>query len=517
MGKTIHFIAMLVLVGFVVIASTLMISRGVCCADDGSFALLAKNLAWGHGYASSIGYHSSIFSLKLFDPTVQTTGPTLIFPTAFTIWLFGNQYWVPGATQIFIWLALLFTIYKILCSVTEPNKVSAASAVFLILIYAVSPYHFEQWCSLLGEVPSILLVILGFTLWAIDPSSKHRLTWTSLLIGLAVMTKLLSLIYLAVFSMSVLIWNLSSDKADKVQRALADVLWVGGLCLLPLMCFEVWKFLTLGFAGYVDNILQLLDYARGQGMLNKPFSINQLTERAHDFYLRFGVSISEMLLLGGASVYLVFQTGRNWLRRLIAVLFTGAVIHLTYWLIFSLGWPRYFYSGLMLLCFIISIPLLVIEKNKDRILYLLILALLLTGTLWRSKLLTGTLWPTNYPILIPDAWFTAAIDRQHQVLVTEFLDANFDKRPFVTLWGGSVTDLEYLLQGVANFTGYRGLKPQDFQREFLIVTNTKFDKYAGSEDQQFKSLVSNCGLPVLIAEPYTIYDCKPTETINENL
>lgn len=92
--------------------------------------------------------------------------------------LFGNQYWVPGATHIFIWLTLLFAIYKTLGWVTESSRVSASAAVFLVLVYAVSPYHFEQWCALLGEVPSILFVIFGFTLWAIDPYSKHRHNWS---------------------------------------------------------------------------------------------------------------------------------------------------------------------------------------------------------------------------------------------------------------------------------------------------------------------------------------------------
>lgn len=495
-----------------------MISRGVCCADDGSFALLAKNLAWGYGYASSIGYHSSIFPLTLFDSTVQTTGPVLIFPTALVIWLFGNQYWVPGATHILIWLTLLFAIYRTLGSVTESSRASASAAVFLVLVYAVSPYHFEQWCTLLGEVPSILFVILGFTLWAIDPYSKHRIIGASLLIGLGVMTKLLSLIYVATFVLSVFAWNLSSDKADKIRSALIGLFWVGGFCLLPLVCFEVWKFLVLGFSGYVDNTLQFLEYARGQGIIGKPLIIDQLTERSQNFYSRFGVSISEILLFGLASIYLAFKIGDNWFRRLIAISFAGTFAHLIYWLFFSVGWPRYFYSGLVFLCFILSTPLLVINKKKGLAIYLLAIAILLTGAIYRPKLLTGTVWPINYPILVPDTWFTATPARKNQLLVTEFLDANFERRPFVAFWGGSVTDLEYLSRGVANFIGYQGLKSQDYQRGFLLIKNMEFDKYkyGGSEEQQFKSLIARCGLPVLIAEPYTIYDCKPTETTNRN-
>lgn len=519
MGKTIHFTALLVFVSFVLIASTLMISRGVCCADDGSFALLAKNLAWGYGYASSVGYHSSIFSLKLFDSTVQTIGPVLIFPTALMIWLFGNQYWVPGATHILIWLTLLFAIYKILCSVTESNRISAAAIVFLILIYAVSSYHFEQWCALLGEVPSILFVILGFILWAIDPFSKRRLAEASLLIGLGVMTKLLSLIYLVTFVISVFFWNLSSNKAVKIRSALTDLFWASGFCLLPSACFEVWKLFVLGLSGYINNALQFLEFFRGQGMIiNKPLIIEQLTERSQIFYSRFGISISEMLLFGLANIYLAFKISDSWFRRFIAISFAGTFAHLIYWLLFSVGWPRYFYSGLVFLCFIMSTPLLVINKKKGLAVYLLAIAILLTGAIYRPKLLTGTVWPINYPILIPDTWFTKTPERKNQLLVTEFLDAHFDRRPFVAFWGGSVTDLEYLSRNVANFIGYQGLKSQDYERGFLLIKNMEFDKYkyGGSEEQQFKSLIAKCGLPVFIAEPYIIYDCKPTETTKRN-
>lgn len=242
---------------------------------------------------------------------------------------------------------------------------------------------------------------------------------------------------MAVFVLSVFAWNFSSDKSDKIRSALADLLWVGGFCLLPLACFEVWKLFMLGFAGYADNTLQFLEYARGQGMTNNLLIIEQLTERSQNFYSRFGVSISEVLLLGLASVYLAFKIGSNWVLRLTAVSLAGAFIHLIYWLFFSVGWPRYFYSGLILLCFIASTPLLVINK-KGLVIYLLVIAIFLTGAIWCTKLLTGTLWPTNYPILIPDTWFTATPERKNQLLVTEFLDAYYDRRPFVAFWGGGL-------------------------------------------------------------------------------
>jgi hypothetical protein len=57
--------------------------------DDAFFAVVAKNVASGVGYASS--YHE----VKPYDEEIST-GPSVILPTALLARAFGNKLWVPG-------------------------------------------------------------------------------------------------------------------------------------------------------------------------------------------------------------------------------------------------------------------------------------------------------------------------------------------------------------------------------------------------------------------------------------
>ena len=499
-NQSAHIIVAIVLLSFVSVSSALVIARGVCCADDGAFALLAKNLAWGSGYASSIGWHSSTFPLTLFDSSVQTTGPTLIFPAALAIRVFGNQYWVPGAVQILVWLILLFGIYRALSLVATQSRVSAMMAVFLILVYAASARHFEQWWALLGEVPAILLIMLGFAVWAVEPLSTRHTLGASLLIGLAVTTKLLTLVYVGVFIFSVSIWHWSHTGARAPRRALRQLFSVSVLCLLPLAGFEFWKFSVLGADGYVNNIREFIDYFNRLATSAEPATFQHVLERTQDFSSRFAVSLPGMLIFGAGSVYLALRSRESWLGRLTVISYIGVVAHSLYWLTLSNGRPRYIYMGIVVLCFIASTPLLAINKIQGRVVYLVLVTAFFVGTAGRMTQ------------ALPDLWFTASLPRQGQARVTEFLNARLDQRPFAAYWGGSVTDLEYLSGGVASFIGYRGLTPEHLSQGFLLVKNDKFDrfgKFVGGDDQEFAALVARCGSPVLAAPPYAVYDCKP--------
>src|SRR5687767_14443995 len=70
---------------------TLVFTNGLCCADDSAIAIVAKNLALGHGYATSL-QHRGTPGLHAFDFGIST-GPALIVPASVLIRVFGNQPW----------------------------------------------------------------------------------------------------------------------------------------------------------------------------------------------------------------------------------------------------------------------------------------------------------------------------------------------------------------------------------------------------------------------------------------
>ena len=84
-------------------------SLGVHCFDDALNATVAKNLAAGLGYGSTLASGE----LRPFDLSI-TTGPTVILPAALGIAVAGNRPWVPGTTLVLLWSTLMVVLYVIL-------------------------------------------------------------------------------------------------------------------------------------------------------------------------------------------------------------------------------------------------------------------------------------------------------------------------------------------------------------------------------------------------------------------
>jgi len=98
------------LIIFAVIVYGHVFSNGLCCADDSTFATVAKNLAFGKGYVESTPLDGSI-GVKPFDPAVGT-GPTVIIPAAALVYVLGNVPWAPGfATATISFSLLLFLAF----------------------------------------------------------------------------------------------------------------------------------------------------------------------------------------------------------------------------------------------------------------------------------------------------------------------------------------------------------------------------------------------------------------------
>jgi hypothetical protein len=477
---------------FVLLNLAFVMSWGVCCADDALFATVAKNLAWGFGYSSSLG-HGPNGVLERFEVNI-TTGPTLILPVSGAVRLLGNQFWVPGAVQVTLWTVLLVAVWRALGAVASRGRAGIVGALFLLVIYSVSPYHFEHWFAMLGEVPAALALVLSLTIWAAHPESRQRCFFAAMLCSLAVVTKLLAVIYAATFlAAAVVVVGLSGHRELKHLWRLLGPFLVG--FLVPILAFEAWKAALLGGEAYLAHLRGLAYILSNQGTSHSAFWPAEITTRLIAFSTRFGVSLPGLLVLAVFGGSLVWRTGSPAFRRLYLVLGAGIVVHTCYWLVLSIGWPRYIYMGVILLCALVSIPYLALEGRGPIMLYSAALALSLLGTVGRL----------HGPIAgLGGAWFAPSTFRLNQDSVVRFLDARLDRRPFVGQWAAPVADLEYLSKGVLGFKGYSALTLADLSRGVLVVTNSRFHD-AG--DKQFSSFVTSCGQPVLAAAPYAIHEC----------
>jgi len=476
---------------FVAINAAFVVGAGVCCADDGFTATIAKNLAWGFGYSTSLGYATPYFSVERFDAHA-TTGPTLVLPVSVAIRILGNRAWVPGAVQVTLWTLLPVSIWRALGPMATPPRAAVAGAAFLLVSYAVSPYHLEHWYAMLGEVPAALAILLAFTVWAVDPLSSRRLFVAAVALSMAVLTKILALVYAATFLVTAAAVGLRGVRDRKTLGRLL-ISFVVGL-VLPLATFEAWRAVSLGPGGYMGQVRALGRLMRAQG-ISGAFSAAEITTRLIAFDTRFGVSLPGLLVLAVFGGAVAWRTGSPAFKRLFAALLTGVAVHAFYWLVLSIGWPRYFFIGLVLLAALVTIPYLALEGRAAIVLYSVALAVSLIGVAGRVAL----------PLQAPGGrWFAPSSIRSSQKKVVRFLDARADRRPFIGQWWAPVADLEYLSEGVLNFKGYRALTPQDLSRGVLVVTNSRFDD---ASDEAFQSLLAGCGRPVHAAPPYAIYEC----------
>lgn len=143
-AKRFHLILTLImLLAFSGFTLLFVINRGICCADDAWYAVVAKNLASGRGYTSTLQNGPPVFRSIAFDPTVGT-GPTSIFPAALFIKIFGNTYWAPGLSHVVLVTGLLALIgnrvYKWLGCSALPQMAGS----FFFLNYALLAYHFTH-------------------------------------------------------------------------------------------------------------------------------------------------------------------------------------------------------------------------------------------------------------------------------------------------------------------------------------------------------------------------------------
>src|SRR5438093_1404318 len=182
--------AVLLLVIFAVIVYGHVFSNGLCCADDSMYATIAKNLAFGKGYVQSTPLDGSI-GPRPFDPAVGT-GPTVIVPAAALVYAVGNVPWAPGFATATISFSLLLFLGILLRNTAGGGAYVCTS---ILLLYSVTAgLHFEHWYSLLGEAPAALLCAAGAGVLAKNPERRSSLVVASLMYGLALMAKLLSLL-----------------------------------------------------------------------------------------------------------------------------------------------------------------------------------------------------------------------------------------------------------------------------------------------------------------------------------
>lgn len=492
------FIALLT---FIVIALSLVWSKGVCCADDAYLSTVAKNLANGLGYASSMQAFVSHYTIRPFDPT-DGTGPTIILPAALFIRIFGNTYWAPGLANVTLWsLLLVLIVFFVHKKYNHGIVFLLFVSLFLYLNYALMTYHFEHWYALLGEVPSALFIMLGIICFYYRNARVNQLL-TGVLFSLAVESKLLSLVAVLGFVVAygvVYFSKRSEDWIPYLKNPFTQVFFVGSGFLIPVSLFELWKLFVLRRYNYLENWREYLGFIRDKGM-----HLDQFPSLVIFYGLRsdvlaggFGIIlpiVAGMLILG----WLMVRKDTN-LEQLYTVFSIIVIIFSAYWIFVSNGRARYFIICLILLNFTMSLPLLSSRSKIYIILYSLLLFVIPFNTWERLQ----------YPFEgVNGQFFKPTIKTQALIEVSKALSQK--KQPSngpyigVTQWWATAADVEYLMDMSYNFTTFRD--PSLLNNKptvFTVVVNTLFlDK----NDKDFNDLIATCE-EVIKIDVYMIATC----------
>ena len=492
--------AVLLLVIFAVIVYGHVFSNGLCCADDSMYATVAKNLAFGKGYVQSTPLDGSI-GLRPFDPAVGT-GPTVIIPAAAFVYVVGNVPWAPGFATATISFSLLFFLAFILLRKTSGGGAYVCTSI-LLLYSLTAGLHFEHWYSLLGETPAALLCVAGAGVLAKKPDRRSSIIVASLLYGLALMAKLLSLLAF----IPIAVWLVSKAvRRQNRSRHLADCVLGAIAFAMPFAFFEAWKVLVLGPHLYRLNTMEFLAFFESQstaanGGLGNIAAV--MADALHTYFQnsavmqqRFGYSPVTLLFVAAFAVCLVHRYADSRFIKLFCLFsVTAALIEVSWWLFISNGWPRYALIGLFLYFFAVSS---VVFIRQSWMITSSITALLLI-------IFSAGYGRFSDPIRFVLKYRYAYTPRVVNLLKTvRFLETAQHEQPFVMGVWSTVGDIEYAMPTVGNFIRYDHV-PKDREGGAILVRNKIWVDF--QPIPEFTAWEKKCDETLWDAPPYVVSRC----------
>jgi hypothetical protein len=464
-------------------------ASGIQVADDAYFASIAKNIAFGLGYGTTVGGKGFI----LFDPLIGT-GPVVILPAAVAIFTLGNEHWVPGLTAIFLWAFLLVLIFAAVRR-ADPGLAADrrrdAALMFLVGVLLVFPRHGEIWSALLGEAPAALLLLLAFACASATRLTLRTVCLASFVCSLAVLTKLLAAPGYAIVFTVFFIRLLLVEPRPKREAAL----WI--FCSLasftaPLVLFELVKMFSVGdVTTYLQLVRGKIAFILSRG-LEGDSELNNFAvifDRDATSRARFGISVLFVAVSTIGMVWMSFRTRRPLLIWLSLQLGAAILLLSIYFVFFSNGWPRYFVIGLILWVGLFAIAFATLNQPRRAICSIAAVALLfLVNHQKIPQLFAG----------FENGFFAYSDELRSALAVTELVDSVSSgeesyAKP-VTPWWAATADIEYYAAKPAAFRHYSLLSPEE---QFLLVYRKAYvdEKFRAARDAGFLEIKQRCGPP----------------------
>ncbi len=477
--------------------------------DDAYNASVAKNLGMGYGYASS-------FNTKILFPPEVSSGPSLIFPGALFIFLFGNQYWVPALTTfvisfgLFIFIVYLLYDYLSRESIVSPGAIGSM-AFFALNILLLSIFWQPEIRSIefIAEVPAALFFCAGVLVLFKPGLRNSDLFLGGLLLGLSVTAKMITLgMVLPVLLLWVISRLIRRANPNRLKPVFTKAVVVITGTILPGVLFELYKLTQTSWDYYVRlkqnefdffsrygsgitqtaNAVDLLGYIRTNAVINAKEIIN--TPHALIILILFAV----VYLL--ALVFVARKINRKdsiseleWLSM--GFLFSVVSIFL-WWLGFNhIGWYRTISPAVMAasLGLIISMNTLIRKPISAALMVLLLLGMLF-GPAQMIRHFT-----------LPEAPVGLINATDNAVGYLEGLQEEGVELLGCRWWANR--RLEYFMPGNQNFNECFMSSMEDA----VLVIDRPFWNWG--DTGEIKAIEAMCTEPVFEEFPYVIFRCNP--------
>ncbi|MGH2361572.1 MAG: hypothetical protein ACRDGM_13650 [bacterium] len=484
MGDTRASIALASLVGLAVTLAVYYLSLhfifefGVCCADDASYAVIAKFLATRGLY----GWPLSSDQFDLFSPGIGS-GPALIVPAALAIKVLGAKTWVPGMTAL-----LLFTCQLVGAGIVLGRYFSITGAILFIALLTASLNVISGWQwyfpILLGELPAFGFILIG----AAALATGRGAFMAGLAFGVAFLTKQIVLFSECAI---VLVWLGLQWKSHGWRTSLALFGRIFFGAAIPVLAFELCKVVVLGPTTYLDYFSRLTAITKTMAV-GSPATLAERIHRFSEVILNdyfAGWNTAAAVAVG--IVALIHLLRSKWDRAngnfvFGCVLFAGGLAHFAYVLFVSILWSRYFYIGVALITAAAVSPILSL-RNLPRYCHAAAIA---------SMLLTPS------AVSRVTGWALADSNNASHLRKTVRFIKSHPNLPIASQSWATFYDVLFLLKKDREWVFFWGLERLK-GRSYMVVLNTHF---ADTSTKEYQATVSDCRLE-LERGVYRVYVC----------
>lgn len=498
-----RYTAVLLVLTFGVIVYGHAFSNGLCCADDSTNAIVAKSLAFGHGYANAFPLDGST-GLRHFDGEI-TTGPAVNVPAAAVISLVGNTPWAPGVAAATINLALLLLTFQVLRGTGRPAQHAGYACLLILLLYGETVgRHFEHWYALLGEAPAALLCVLGTAVAVRGAGSRRSVCVAALVFGLAVTAKavaLLSIVPLGAWLAARAVRDRAAIRARAIDGLLAAIAYAA-----PTAAYHLWQIGVLGLPRYLTQTVEFWRFVRAHDAAAAlPADLPSLgthllrtyASNASILQQQFGYSPVMLLAVALLAAMAVCRHAERPARVLFLALLAGALTHLTWWAFLSNGRLRYALIGLIL--YMAAVACAAFARRSWLTALALAPLVLMAGVRLAQP---GAIQPARF---VARTQYGPSPRVANLIKTAAFLSTLRAEEPFATGWWATAVDIEYAMPGVGHFVRIDRIDTGAARAPSILVRNTVWIPW--EDIPGFDAWEQRCSEVLLDAPPYLVSRC----------